>query len=133
MQECPDFGAVVLAAVGDERECLQHRFEPLAGVAGLVSEFGEMFEVACDVTLVPGEQDRFDVGEVLVQRRTSDTCLFGDLRHRHRQWSVLGHQRPRGVQGRVDHRAAVRLDRLVPQLRHPRSIRGDDADALWLA
>ena len=82
-----------------------------------------MFEVAGDLTFVPGDQDRFDVGEVLVQRRASDAGLLGDLRHRHRPQPVLGHQRRRGVEGRVAHRAAVRLDRLVPQLRHDRSIR----------
>ncbi len=42
MQECREFGAVVLAVVGDERVGLEHRFEPLASVAGLVPEFGEM-------------------------------------------------------------------------------------------
>jgi hypothetical protein len=61
MQERREFGAVVLAVVGDEGVGLQHSFEPLASVAGLVPDFGEMFEVASDVTLVPGEQDRFDI------------------------------------------------------------------------
>ena len=72
MQECRELGAVVPAVVGDERIGLEHCFEPLAGVAGLVPELAEMFEVAGDATLVPGEQDRFDVWEVLVQRRTVD-------------------------------------------------------------
>ena len=61
MQERRGFGAVVLAVVGDEGIGLQHSFEPLASVASLVSDLGEMFEVTGDVTLVPGEQDRFDV------------------------------------------------------------------------
>jgi hypothetical protein len=59
MQECRELGAVML--VGNEREGLEHGFEPLASVASLVPNFGEMFEVGCDLTLMPGDQDRFDV------------------------------------------------------------------------
>ncbi len=121
MQECRQFGGVAL--VLNERVSLEHSFEPLGSVASLVSEFSEMFEVAGDVTFVPGDQDRFDVWEVLVQRRTSDAGLLGDLRHRHRPQPVLGHQRRSSVQDRVAHRAAVRLDGLGPQLRHCPSIR----------
>jgi len=47
--------------VGDESVGLEHSFEPLATVASLVPEFGEILEVAGDLTFVPGEQDRFDV------------------------------------------------------------------------
>ena len=80
------------------------------------------------MTFVPSDQDRFDIGVVLVQRRTSDAGLFGDLRHRHRSQPVLGHQRRGGVQGRVAHFTAVRLDRLIPQLRHYLTIRYDDGE-----
>lgn len=59
MQECRELGAVAL--VGNERIGLQHSFEPLPNVASLVPDFGEMFEVACDLTFVPCDQDRFDV------------------------------------------------------------------------
>jgi SAM-dependent methyltransferase len=113
MQECCEFGAVGLVPmmlyplVVNERVGPQHRFEPLACIPGLVSNFGELFEAAGDLTFVPGGQDRFDVGEVLVQCRPSDPGLLGDLRHRHRRQPVLGDQRHRGVQGRVPHRAAV--------------------------
>ncbi|MBA2783438.1 MAG: hypothetical protein H0T74_11070, partial [Rubrobacteraceae bacterium] len=64
MQECRELGAVVL--VRNERIRAEHRLETLAGVAGLVPDLGEMFEVAADLTFVPGEQDRFDAREVLV-------------------------------------------------------------------
>src|SRR5918998_6846419 len=60
MQECSEFGAGVLmrkALVGDERVGLQHSLEPLASVVSLVSDFGEMLEVAGDLTFVPGEHD----------------------------------------------------------------------------
>ena len=62
MQECrefdAEFDAVVL--VGNERVSFEYSFESLASVASLVPDFGEMFEVAGDLTFVPGEQDRFD-------------------------------------------------------------------------
>ena len=66
MQERHEFGAVVFAVVVVEGIGLQHSFEPLGSAASLVPEFGEMFEVADEVAFVPGEQDRFDVWEVLV-------------------------------------------------------------------
>ncbi|MEX0850237.1 MAG: hypothetical protein WD015_01925, partial [Gaiellaceae bacterium] len=44
MQECREFGAVVL--VLNQRVGLEHGFEPLAGVASLVPDLGEIFEVA---------------------------------------------------------------------------------------
>jgi len=116
MQECGEFGAVVL--VVNERVGLEYSLQTLASVASLVAKLGELFEVAADLTFVPGDQDRFDVWEVLVQRRTSDARLRGDLRHRHRPQPVLCHERRGGVHGRVADRAAVRLDGLVPQLRH---------------
>ena len=97
--------------MGDERVGLEHSFEPLASVARLVPDFGEMFEVAGDLTFVPGDQDRFDVWEVLVQRRTSDAGLLGDLRHRHRPQPVLGHQR-RAV-SRIASRTARRCASIV--------------------
>ena len=109
---------VPVVLVGDERVGLEHSFESSASIAGLVADFGELFEVAGDLTFVPGGQDRFDIREVLVQRRTSDAGFLGNLRHRHRPQPLRGHQCRGGVQGRVAHRAAMRLDRLVPQLRH---------------
>jgi hypothetical protein len=128
MQERPQFGvAVPVGLMRDERVGLQHRLESLASVAGVVSGFGQLLEVAGDLPFVPGQQDRFDVWEVLVQRRPSDAGLLGDRRHRHGGQPVLGHQRRCGVQGRVAHRRAVRLDRLVPQPGHHPSVRDDDA------
>ena len=81
-----------------------------------------MVEVAGDVAVVPGGQDRFDVGEVLVQGRPADAGFLGDPRHRHRRQPVFGDQGRGGVQGRVVHRSAVLLDRLGPQLRHQPNI-----------
>jgi hypothetical protein len=58
MQECRKFGVVVL--MGHERVGLEHSFEALASVSSLVPNLGEVFEVASDLTFVPGQQDRFD-------------------------------------------------------------------------
>ena len=77
MQECGEFGAVVL--VVNERVGLEYSLQALASFASLVAELGELLEVAADLTFVPGDQDRFDVWEVLVQRRTSDGSFAADV------------------------------------------------------
>jgi len=118
MQDRRELGAVVL--VGDERVRLEYGREPLERIAVLIPDRGELLEVAVDLTLVPGDQDRLDIREVLVERRASDPGLLRDLRHGHRERSALGHQCRGGVQRRIAHRPAVCLDRLIPQLRHRR-------------
>ena len=65
----------------DESVCPEHGLEPLTGIAGLLAHVCEMLEVATDVTFVPGEQYRLDVGKVLVERRSPDARLL-DERHR---------------------------------------------------
>jgi len=52
---------------------------PLASVASFVPDCGWTFEVAGNLTVVPGDQDRFDAREGGVQRRTSDAGLLGAL------------------------------------------------------
>ena len=93
--------------------------------ATVLSDFGaEVVKVAGDLPFVPGHQDGFDVGEVLVQGRPADPGLPRDLRHGHGAQAVLGDQRGRGVEDGVADLAAVRVDRLAPQLRHGPRIRG---------
>src|SRR5262249_8477798 len=48
----------------------------------------------------------------------TDAGLLGDLRHRHRPQPMLANEARCGVQDRVAHLSAVRLDRLVPKPRH---------------
>src|SRR5216684_3463297 len=84
-----------------------------------------------DMALVPGNQDCFDVGEVLVQGRTSDAGFLGYLRHRHRQQAMLRHQCRGRVQDRVAHFPPVRRNRLSPQLRHGLSIHFDAHYTYW--
>jgi hypothetical protein len=43
------------------------RRDIIPDVASLVPEFGEMFEMAGDLTFVPGEQDGLDVWEILAR------------------------------------------------------------------
>lgn len=67
MHECRQFGVVVpTGLMGDESIGLEHCFESLSGVAGLVSDFGEIVEVGCDLTFMPGVKDRLDAWEVFV-------------------------------------------------------------------
>lgn len=112
MQACGEFGAMVL--LRNERVGLKYGLQPLTGVASLVPDCNKMFEVTGDLTFVPGDEDRFDVREVFVQRCATYSSLLGDFRHRHRQQPMLGHQRSRGVQARVAYGAAVRIDGFVP-------------------
>jgi hypothetical protein len=43
---------------------------------------GEFVQVPGDLPLVPGDHDRFNVREVLVEGGAPDPGLLGDLRHR---------------------------------------------------
>ena len=123
-QRYGQFGAVVL--VLDERECRQDGFELPGGSYGGVAGRGELAQVEGDLAFVPGHQDRFDVGKVLVQGGAPDAGRGRDLRHRHRRQAVLAGQRRGGVQGGVVDRAPVLFDRLGPQLRHVSRVHGDD-------
>lgn len=104
--------------VADERIGRENGFETVAGPATSVSDFDEVFDVFRDLSLVPGEEDCFDVRKVLIERRTSDAGRLGDLRHSHRQEPMLGHERHGRIQDCVADRRTVRLDCLAPQLRH---------------
>jgi hypothetical protein len=56
MQEFREFGAVLFAVMNDECVGLEHGFEPIAGVTGLVPDLGEVLEVmepAAWLVLVP--------------------------------------------------------------------------------
>jgi hypothetical protein len=104
----------------NERVGLEHGVEPLTCIPCAIAKRRELPEVAGDLSLVPSSEDRLHVGEVPVERRTPDTGLCGDLRHRDRPQAVLGDQRRRGVERCVPHGLAVLLDRGVPKPRHYR-------------
>ena len=116
VQQRGELGAVLL--VGNERERLEHCFKALHSPIGLVSDFCELVEMAGDLTFVPREENRLDICEVLVERRTADAGFLGDLRHRHRSQPVLRGESGGCLQDRFAHLTPVRLDRVAPQLRH---------------
>jgi hypothetical protein len=130
VQQFGDAGAVRSPGAVVQRVRLERGAQSLPGGACGVGGLGELGEVLADLALVPGDQDRLDVGEVLVQRGPADAGPLGDLGHRHRGQPVLGYQRGHGVQDRVLDRRAVRSDRLGPQSRHPCSIQDVPLDTI---
>lgn len=111
-------GAVLVSVVADGGIVLDDRLEALAGVRLLVAKVGQARQVPLEVAVVLRDEYRLDVGKVFVQRRASDAGAFCDLFHRDGQDAVLGRQCPGAVEDRLLHGATVRVDRLIPQLRH---------------
>ena len=119
MQETAQITVGVSARlVGDHGVGVKNRREALFGFAGLSGDFDELAEVAVYLALVPRAQDRFDMGEVLVERRAPNPRSLGDLRHRHTQQSTLLDQGDGRVEDRIADFAAMRFDGLGPQLWH---------------
>ena len=109
---------VAMRFVDDQRVCLEHGLEALGGAAGLIASGGELREVAAHLSFMPRGEDRLDIREVLVQGRPSDPCELGDLGHRYGPQAVPGDQVRGRVESRLPNRAAVGLDRVVPELWH---------------
>lgn len=118
---------VAVGIVDDEGVGLEDGFEAGLSIGGSVARPPELVQVVTDLTVVPGEKDRLDVREVLVERGASDAGVLGDPRHRDRQWTFGGHQASGGGDDGIPHIAAVCLDGVAPQLRHTAIIRHDDA------
>jgi hypothetical protein len=115
MEERADPGVARPGRLADDRRVgLEDGLQSLLGVDRPVADLGKTIEMFCDLTLVPGEQDRIDLRKVLVEGRPPDTRLRSDPRHRHGTEPVLGNQGRRRVHDRVSHVAAVSLNRLVP-------------------
>lgn len=90
-------GRLVLPLLADD---LRHVLER-QGVLG-----GDRLEVAqagVDLAGVPCAEDRFHVGEVLVERCAADTRPFGDAGHRHRQGTVLIDELSSRVEDGISH------------------------------
>src|SRR5262249_5515723 len=84
----------------------------------MLAEGPELLEVVRELTLVPGDEDGLDVGEILVERGTTDSGAFGDARHGECEWTLLGDEvGGRGEDG-VVHLLAVRVDRGCPDPWH---------------
>jgi hypothetical protein len=116
MEGARHFAVVVL--VLNERVGMEDSLQSLANIVLSVAELGEMFQVPTDLALVPSEKDRFDIWEVLVQRGAADARLLGDLRHRDRAETVLGDESDGRRESGLADSAPMRVDRLVPDLRH---------------
>ena len=67
----------------DKRIGVEDGFKSLMSVFGVVSGFNELRKMMFDLAFVPGAEDGFHIWEVLVERRTSNASLFGDLGHGH--------------------------------------------------
>jgi len=98
MKERCDLSANALVFLLDQGVCLEHTFQPPDRLAGLVPNRSKMLQVGIHVTLVPGGEDRLDVGKVLVQGRPSDARFLSDLQHRYRPQPLLRYQTERGFQ-----------------------------------
>ena len=117
---------------GDERVGLEDGFKSRSRLARLVAKLGQVFQVLGDMLFVPGDQDRLDTREVLVQRGSSDTRLVGYLGHRHRAQPVPSDKGSGGLQDRIAYFAPVRRDGLVPEPWNHASIRdGRIGDTLY--
>jgi hypothetical protein len=91
-----------------------------------------MREVFGDMPFMPGDQDRLNAREVLVECGAADAGLLGDLRHGHRAQPVLGDKRRGGLKDGIAYLATVRLDRLVPELgNHGRTRDGPRRNTLY--
>jgi hypothetical protein len=110
----------VVGVVGSLCVRVENGGQPVGRSFGVIAGVGEMRDVVVDLPFVPREQDRADVGEVLVHGGPADTGLFGDAGHRDSGEAVLGDQRGGRGDGGLPDGAAVVFDRVCPQLRHAR-------------
>ena len=123
MHERRELGPVLVALVGDDREAFKYRLKSLANRARLITQLAEALEVIGDMAIMPGDQDRLDTGEVLVERGASNASFLGDLGHRHSPQPVPRDQGRGRIEDRLVDLSAVRLNRLVPELRDYARIR----------
>src|SRR5215813_5236653 len=107
-----------MSAVLDQGVCLQHRVEAGCWGAGLVPYGGKPLEMGVDMPLVPGDKDRFDIGIVVIERRSADPGPFRDLRHRDGSQAALVCERGGSVEDCVPYLLAMRCEGCRPELRH---------------
>src|SRR5438270_9459517 len=117
MHERRELGPVLVALVGDDREAFKYRLKSLANRARLITQLAEVLEVIGDMAIMPGDQDRLDTGEVLVERGASNAGFLGNLGHRHSPQPVPRDQGRGRIEDRLVDLSAVRLNRVVPELR----------------
>src|SRR5437870_12268257 len=116
MHQRRELSPVLVPLVGDDREAFKYRLKSLANRARLITQLAEALEVSGDMAIMPGDQDRLDTGEVLVERGASNASFLGDLGHRHSPQPVPRDQGRGRIEDRLVDLSAVRLNRLVPEL-----------------
>lgn len=96
-----------------ERVGLEDGLESAAWVSAVASIL-ELREMLRDLAVVPRHQDGLDVGEVFVERRSTDPGGLRDLRHRGGRKSTTTDHFGSGVERRIADSVPVRLDGLAP-------------------
>jgi hypothetical protein len=123
MDQRGELRAVLVPLKGDQRVGLEDGFKSRSRFARFVAKLGQVFQMLGDMLFVPGDQDRLDTREVLVERGSPDTRLVGDLGHGHRAQPVPSDKGRGGLQDRIAYFPSVRRDGLVPEPRNYASIR----------
>ncbi len=123
VQSGHQFRCVTCLVKRDERIAGEHRFQPLRWRAGPLAELGQLGQVRGQMLLVPCHQNGLCIGEILVESGPADTRALGDLGHGDGGQPVLGCQIPCRGDDRLAYRVAVRVDSLIPKLRHSSIIR----------
>ena len=100
------------------RVVLQNLAEQDGRVGRPLSDAHHPVQVTLDLLLVPGPNNRLDVGEVLVQGGAADAGGLRDLRHRERERPVSANKLLGCLEDRLAHQLPVLADGLPPQLWH---------------
>lgn len=116
-------GGVLRTAEADRRVGAHDSDEPGIHRVGAAAQRLESLEVRFDMLGMVRNEDRFHVGEVLVEGGPADTSGRRHLGHGQGEGAVLLGQSPRGLHDGIADRTTVTVDGLLPQLRHPRIIR----------
>jgi hypothetical protein len=116
VQQGRQLAIIVTTRHGHER--CQDGDEPLLGVDSHIADFLQLRQMSADLSLMPRHDNRLDICEVLVERRTPDSGFRRDLRHGHRGKTVCRHQRPGSIKDRIVDGSPVGFDRFAPQLGH---------------
>ena len=108
----------------DDRGVVQQcGFKALHRGGGVTGNPVELRKVMRDLLLVMRKKNRVDVGEVLVERGTTDSGGLRDERHRQGQRPQLACQTPGGLEDRLSNGFPMLLDGCAPHLRHRLTIR----------
>lgn len=109
VEQCGQLRRMASLPLCDVRVLGEHRSQSFGRAPWSVMQPGEAVERCCDVPFVPGDEDGFDVGEVLVKGRPPDPSLLRHVGHLHCRDTALGRQCPAGVEDGRAYIAAMLL------------------------